>query len=147
MRLDLPSQRPSVSRSGSVASAGSQGRSQNMNPDDLRINLLDNPERLEPQEGEERLNIQTEARPLQTQERRFGSSDTRDGREEQPRRPGGENNTGQREGLLADLHFCNTCQVYQPFRTKHCNQCQKCVRTYDHHCCWIGKSTVFDVNL
>lgn len=26
------------------------------------------------------------------------------------------------------------CNKYQPLRTKHCHECEKCVLTYDHHC-------------
>jgi hypothetical protein len=36
------------------------------------------------------------------------------------------------------LRFCTTCHMYQPIRTKHCEDCDRCVRTYDHHCPWIG---------
>ena len=25
-----------------------------------------------------------------------------------------------------------------PYRTRHCHECQKCVRKFDHHCFWIG---------
>ena len=34
--------------------------------------------------------------------------------------------------------FCEICNVEQPYRTKHCRECDKCVRKYDHHCFWIG---------
>lgn len=34
--------------------------------------------------------------------------------------------------------YCELCQIEQPFRTKHCNQCQACIAKYDHHCFWIG---------
>jgi hypothetical protein len=36
------------------------------------------------------------------------------------------------------LRFCTICQLTQPIRTKHCSDCNACVRTYDHHCPWIG---------
>lgn len=34
--------------------------------------------------------------------------------------------------------YCDICQMTQPYRTKHCRECDKCVRKYDHHCFWIG---------
>lgn len=36
------------------------------------------------------------------------------------------------------LRYCKVCQMHQPLRTKHCWDCGRCVRTYDHHCPWIG---------
>ncbi|KAE8901439.1 hypothetical protein PF005_g11848 [Phytophthora fragariae] len=38
----------------------------------------------------------------------------------------------------ADLHFCNECHVFQPLRTKHCKDCARCTRQYDHHCDCVG---------
>lgn len=35
-------------------------------------------------------------------------------------------------------HFCPTCNVDQPIRTKHCKDCGVCVATFDHHCIWAG---------
>ena len=35
-------------------------------------------------------------------------------------------------------HYCEHCQVLQPYRTKHCHLCQACVGKFDHHCFWIG---------
>ena len=35
-------------------------------------------------------------------------------------------------------HFCEFCQMMQPYRTKHCKKCEECVLKYDHHCFWIG---------
>ncbi|KAL7686733.1 putative cyclase-associated protein CAP/septum formation inhibitor MinC [Plasmopara halstedii] len=37
-----------------------------------------------------------------------------------------------------DLHFCNECHVFQPLRTKHCKDCARCTRQYDHHCDCVG---------
>jgi len=37
-----------------------------------------------------------------------------------------------------ELHWCQHCRLYQPLRTKHCRDCQRCVRTHDHHCPWLG---------
>lgn len=36
------------------------------------------------------------------------------------------------------MRFCKVCQLYQPLRTKHCRDCDRCIRTHDHHCPWIG---------
>ena len=41
-------------------------------------------------------------------------------------------------GERKPLRFCRYCNVYQPLRTKHCRECDRCVRTYDHHCPWVG---------
>ena len=55
--------------------------------------------------------------------------------------------TGRDPGFLAEgsdvevsesLHFCEKCSLYQPLRTKHCKECDKCVATFDHHCFFIG---------
>jgi len=42
-------------------------------------------------------------------------------------------------------HFCIECNILQPYRTKHCHECQRCVRKFDHHCFWIG-SCVGELN-
>ena len=39
---------------------------------------------------------------------------------------------------LPEKRFCEYCCVEQPYRTKHCKDCNQCVRKYDHHCFWIG---------
>eukprot|EP00397_Hematodinium_sp_SG-2012_P017251 GEMP01017632.1.p1 GENE.GEMP01017632.1~~GEMP01017632.1.p1 ORF type:complete len:316 (+),score=46.15 GEMP01017632.1:54-1001(+) len=36
------------------------------------------------------------------------------------------------------LRYCQYCNMYQPRRTRHCKQCEKCILTFDHHCFWIG---------
>mmetsp|Transcript_16759 Transcript_16759/g.42423 ORF Transcript_16759/g.42423 Transcript_16759/m.42423 type:complete len:467 (-) Transcript_16759:56-1456(-) len=33
---------------------------------------------------------------------------------------------------------CPVCQAWQPLRTKHCHDCDRCVRRFDHHCVWVG---------
>ena len=33
---------------------------------------------------------------------------------------------------------CGFCDIMQPIRSKHCEECQRCVRRYDHHCPWLG---------
>ena len=40
--------------------------------------------------------------------------------------------------VFPEKRFCEICQLTQPFRTKHCRDCNKCVRKFDHHCFWVG---------
>ena len=36
------------------------------------------------------------------------------------------------------LRYCPVCMLDQQLRAKHCNYCNLCIATYDHHCPWIG---------
>ena len=36
------------------------------------------------------------------------------------------------------LRRCGFCDILQPLRAKHCEDCKRCVRRYDHHCPWLG---------
>ncbi|XP_057820918.1 protein S-acyltransferase 10 isoform X1 [Cryptomeria japonica] len=33
---------------------------------------------------------------------------------------------------------CAYCHCWQPPRSKHCHDCEKCVLRFDHHCVWLG---------
>lgn len=62
------------------------------------------------------------------------------------------NSSIERSTILFDAvriprrRYCELCQIEQPYRTKHCNQCEACVAKYDHHCFWIG-GCVGELNL
>ena len=34
--------------------------------------------------------------------------------------------------------YCDVCNVEQPYRGRHCWECNRCIRKFDHHCFWIG---------
>ena len=40
---------------------------------------------------------------------------------------------------MPELRYCEHCKVHQPYRTKHCDKCERCVYKFDHHCFWMGQ--------
>lgn len=47
------------------------------------------------------------------------------------------------DGILDKRHFCTTCSVIKPLRSKHCKTCDRCVGKFDHHCPWINNCVGF----
>jgi ribosomal protein L40E len=41
------------------------------------------------------------------------------------------------QDLDINIRICIQCKINQPYRSKHCRECKKCVALYDHHCPWI----------
>lgn len=42
------------------------------------------------------------------------------------------------DGFFEAKHFCSTCLIRKPLRSKHCAHCNKCIARFDHHCPWVG---------
>ena len=40
--------------------------------------------------------------------------------------------------MLFKFKFCDSCYIFRPLRTSHCNICNNCMLKYDHHCVWLG---------
>lgn len=41
--------------------------------------------------------------------------------------------------FYVEKRYCTVCNLEQPFRCKHCKDCNRCIGKYDHHCPWLGK--------
>lgn len=47
------------------------------------------------------------------------------------------------EGILDKRHFCTTCSIRKPLRSKHCKTCDRCIGKFDHHCPWVNNCVGF----
>lgn len=52
---------------------------------------------------------------------------------------GNKEEKDQTELFFVEKRYCTVCNLEQPFRSKHCKDCDRCVAKYDHHCPWLGK--------
>lgn len=39
---------------------------------------------------------------------------------------------------LLMARYCSTCKIMRPPLASHCSSCNHCVKTYDHHCVFMG---------
>lgn len=70
-------------------------------------------------------------------ERREPSPSTSDGRH-LVRSSNSSNHHSAANGGSMHAGRCPYCHLWQPLRTKHCHDCDKCVLRFDHHCVWLG---------
>lgn len=48
-----------------------------------------------------------------------------------------ETNEERLKALKQRFRYCDYCEIEQPMRAKHCEDCKQCVRKHDHHCPWL----------
>jgi palmitoyltransferase len=46
---------------------------------------------------------------------------------------------------IPNQHYCEICKILQPYRARHCFDCEECISKFDHHCFWLG-SCVGELN-
>jgi len=51
---------------------------------------------------------------------------------------------GSTAASMSHLRWCTTCNLYRPPRASHCDDCGRCFRRFDHHCCWVGNCIAKD---
>lgn len=42
------------------------------------------------------------------------------------------------EGCTIPYKFCQTCTIFRPPKSHHCNACDNCVEQFDHHCKYLN---------
>ncbi|XP_041370223.1 palmitoyltransferase ZDHHC12-A-like [Gigantopelta aegis] len=76
--------------------------------------------------------------PLQTHKKRKAGMNSSDSSDEMEDSDDGENSNMIKSMKKATrYHTCDICETEQPMRSKHCEDCGRCVRKYDHHCPWL----------